>query len=79
MTTTIAIIETELKANNIPFTGINGQLPKMILKVVNDIKHFGVDAINNSTLGKGPKKIALELAEKDTRSAVIRNGKTILN
>jgi len=78
MTTTIEIIKNELKENNLPFTGAYERMPLMMLEVINNIKRFGVDAINNSTLGRATKRIALQLAEKDTRELVIINGKTIL-
>lgn len=78
MTTTIEIIKNELKQNEIPFTGVYSKVPEMILSAVNNIKHFGPESISKRNLGKGVKRIALELAEKDTREAKLINGKTIL-
>lgn len=79
MITTISIIEKELKENNLPFTGIYSGMPKLILSAVNDIKHFGIESLENRSLGKGAKRIAIYLAAQDTRKADVRNGKTILH
>ena len=69
--TTLENVTTELEALKLPTTGIYSKIPKLTFRLVLDILHFGESAIKKSTLGKGIKELAIEIAIKDGRKSII--------
>ena len=69
--TNLNTVTNELKSNNFPTTGSYESFPEMTYNLVIDILHFGEEVIEESTLGKGIKTLALEIAKKDGRKSVV--------
>ena len=69
--TTLKNVTAELESLNLPITGIYSKVPQLTFSLLLDILHFGESAIQKSTLGKGIKELAIELAIKDGRKSII--------
>ena len=69
--TTLENVTAELKRLNFPTTGSYSKLPESTYNLVLNILHFGNKAIEESTLGKGIKALAIELAKKDGRNLIV--------
>lgn len=78
--TTLLNVTLELEKNNFPTTGAYSSIPQSTYHLIISILHFGESQLEKSTLGKGIKLLALDLAKKDGRKPVICKNtlKTIL-
>lgn len=64
-------VTSELENIGIRTTGCYSELPKLTMRLVINILHFGTSAIDNSNLGVRIKRLAVELAKKDGRTPSI--------
>lgn len=55
--TTLSTVKTELEKSNIPTTGMYDFTPQSTFDLIIEILHFGEDALKNSSLGNGIKRL----------------------
>ncbi len=71
MKTTIETIKRELTEAGLSFSGCYEKLPLMILNKIENMKHFGVEVLEESNFGYKVKEIITKLEKLDTRKTVI--------